>query len=272
MNPWQLLKQVEYLVKAQVWTGSSTKVFQADSVRIIGGDELAAFAEGLISPAVVIKPGASNSDPLHGEEPDLVSFSFSVLLIANIPGDRTGSNVIMGAAREGLTDSRGRGLLEVEEELVNAIGKLNDAAGIRCQLVESGAVASAVDPTNMSVGFREYLFEAQVTADRYYHAPSRFAGSVLTDDVTLTWEDPPTRFDSINLEIHRASGSTPPATAAAGTLVASVALGVETYTDSNRPVGTWSYAIFAGYNDRGGATSERYSDQETGTTTTETVT
>lgn len=271
MNPWQILKQIEYLLKAQKWGSSSTVVFQANSVKIAGGDELQVFAEGLISPSVIIKPGASNSDPLHGEEPDLIAFSFSVLLIVNIPGDRVGSNAIMGASRQGLTDSRGKGILEVEEELLNAIYKLNDKEGIRVQCVETGGVASAVDPNNMSLGFREYLFEAQATADRFYHAPTKFAGSVAGSTVTLTWEDPPVRFDSINLEIHRASGSTPPATPTSATLVSTVNLGVKTYSDTGRAAGNWSYAIFAGYNERGGAASERYSSQETGTTTTETV-
>lgn len=270
MNPWQVLKQAVQELKDRNWTGSSTKVFQSDSVRVAGGDEFEAFAEGLITPAAILKPGAAQSDPLHGEEPDLVSFQFSVFLVCQIPGDRVGENAIMGAARVGLTDSRGKGLLEIEEEMLNALFRLNDLEGIRLQLVETGASQITPDPNNKTVAAREYLFEAVCTKNRFYHAPTQVQASNAGGTVTITWQDPPTRFDSIEIEVHRASGATAPATPSAATKQAGVALGTETYAQAPG-AGQWSYAVFMGYDDYGGAASTRYSAQDTGTTATLTV-
>lgn len=187
----------------------------------------------------------------------------SVLIICKLGGDRVGENPIMGASRTGLTDSRGKGILEIEEELLNACFRLNDLEGVRLQLVETGAVAVNPDPNDWTAASREYTFEVQCTADRYYHAPTQVQAANSGGTVTVTWQDPPTRFDSREMEVHRASGSTPPSSATAATKRASVALGVETYSEAPG-AGTWSYAVFAAYNDYEGSTNDRFSTNEQG--------
>jgi hypothetical protein len=103
------------------------------------------------------------------------------------------------------------------------------------------------------------LIEAKCTDARYYHPPLRVAASVAGGTVTITWADPPNRFDRYQLHIRRAAGATAPATSSAGSSVANVAVGVQTYDDAPG-AGQWSYSVFAAYTDTGAASAERYSD------------
>ena len=272
INSFQLLNEVVTELQSLSWAGSSTPVFHDDSIRVIGGDAIEAFAEGLIFPAALIRPGASTSDPLHGEEPDLIQFSFDVILIAVGPGDRVGAHPIMGAYRQGLTDSRGRGLLELEEELFNAVSHLRDAQGVRVQSIATGAVVSAPHDADNVIAAREYSFDAQVTADRFYHAPIAVTATDLGGGQSrIRWSDPPPRGDRIDIQIQRLGGPTAPANETQGTTVANVAVGVESYVDSPG-VGEFSYTVFATYNDHGGSSLDRFSDAEQGTQATITVT
>lgn len=272
MNRFQLLNELVQELQDASWAGSSTPVFNDDAVRIIGGDEIEAFGEGLIAPAALIRPGPVQSDPLHGEEPDLLLFTFDVILVAVGAGDRMAKHALMGAYREGLTDSRGRGLLELEEELFNAIGRLRDAQGVRIQSLATGAIAAAPYDQDNVIAAQEYTFEALVTADRYYHAPVGVTATALGGgQVRVRWTDPPSRGDRIDIQIRRLAGATAPANETQGTLVANVALGLGSYVDTPG-VGQVSYAVFGTFNDHGGTSRDRFSDAEQGTQATVTAT
>lgn len=265
------MNEVKQRLQDAVWTGSSTPVFNDDSVRILGGDELEAFGEGLIAPAALIRIGALTSDPLHGEEPDLVQLAFDVILVTQVPGDRMGEHPIMGANRQGLTDSRGRGILELEEELFATLERLGDALGVRVQSIATGAQQQGVDESDNVIAMREYSFEAQLTADRYYHAPRGVSAADLAGgDARIRWTDPPPRFGRLTIRIRSAAGSTAPADASSGDQVADVGLGIGSFVDSPG-AGEISYSVFAGYDDHAGATATRFSDAEQATQATVTV-
>ena len=56
-----------------------------------------------------------------------------------------------------------------------------------------------------------YNMVIDCTDEPYYHPPIRLlAVDAGGGDVTLTWQDPPTRFDSRALIIRRAAGAVPP--------------------------------------------------------------
>lgn len=272
MNKYQIVNEVLRELRDLAWSGSSTPVFHDDSVRVIGGSELEAFGEGLIPPAALLRPGPARPDPLYGEEPDLLEFSLEVAVITIAPGDRMGEYPIMGAHRQGLTDSRGRGLLEVEEEVLNALSSLGDKSGVRLQAVAESEIQAAPSDADNVIAGRIYTFQCQCTADRFYHAPIAVtATDEANGNARIRWTDPSARGDRVDIQIRRSAGATAPANSTQGTLVANVALGIENYQD-DPGAGQFSYTVFGSYNDHGGSSRDRFSDAEQGTQATVTVT
>jgi hypothetical protein len=84
--------------------------------------------------------------------------------------------------------------------------------------------------------------------------------------VRLTWALPPNRYDLRQVVLRRKAGATAPVDQNDGTGIALPSLLPTTFTDTPG-AGTWTYALFAGYNETAGydgtmgaATSnERYS-------------
>ncbi len=187
MNTWQVARQIQYLVRAAVWTGSSTKVFHTESVKVTAAIPQANF-ERVILPALFISPGGNTSDPSSQEDPNLLEQELAMKLAVGHAGDAFGEFAMVGGQRTGQTDSRGRGLLEVEEEVFNAIEFLNTDDGVVIQ----HRMSSAPRPEMVGeqyVLMRDYLFKLDTTADRFYHPVINLTS---TDDVRNTPTPTPT--------------------------------------------------------------------------------
>ena len=164
MNTWQVCRQIQYLLRQRAWTGSATKVFHTDSVLITSAPRESAL-EQLIMPAALIRPMGATSDD---EEPDLISQDIAVTIAVAHAGDAFGEYSMVGGQRLGQEESQGRGLLEIEEEVFAAIELVNTDDGVVIQY----RATSEVQPQlvqNQYLLFRDYLFRADLTADRYYH-------------------------------------------------------------------------------------------------------
>lgn len=164
MNTWQVTRQLQYLLRARVWEDSATKVFDENSVLITAAPREAAL-EQLIKPACLIRPMGATCDD---EEPDLIQQEIAVTLAVVHAGDNYGEAPVVGGQRTSQTSSVGRGLLEIEEELFTAVEFLNTDDGVVIQ----HRASSAVEPQFVAgqyMLFRDYIFRAWVTADRYYH-------------------------------------------------------------------------------------------------------
>jgi len=164
VNCWQVCRQIQYLLREQTWTGSATKVFHTKSILITAAPRESAV-EQLIMPAVLIRPLGATSDD---EEPDFVSQELALTLATAHAGDSYGEYPLVGGQRTGQTDSTGRGLLEIEEEVFNAIEFLNTDSGVLIQ----HRMSSAAEPKlvgNQYLLLRDYMFRAELTADRFYH-------------------------------------------------------------------------------------------------------
>ena len=164
MNSWQVSRQVQYLLRQANWASGGNTVFHTGSVIVTAAPQESAL-EQLIMPAALIRPLGATSDD---EEPDLIQQEFAVTLAVSHAGDAFGEYPMVGGQRTAQTDSTGRGLLEVEEELFNAIEFLNTDDGVVIQHRASSAA------TPQYVGgqyllFRDYLFRSWLTADRFYH-------------------------------------------------------------------------------------------------------
>lgn len=187
MNTWQILRQLQYLIRAQTWAGGVTTVFASGSVKITAAipEET---VEKLILPACLIGPRGATADPEFQDVPDYLEQEIVIRLIAGHAGDAFGEYTLVGGQRTGQTRSPGRGLLEVEEELFNAVELLNTDDGIVIQ----HRASSAVEPQLVEgqyIAMRDYLFRADVTADRYYHPVENLQS---TDDVRNTPTPSPT--------------------------------------------------------------------------------
>ncbi len=168
MNTWQVARQAQYLVRSRSWTGSSTTVFADASVIISSAVQFSAI-EQMRMPVALIRVLSMDVDPEHREEPDLVQQDFGVSLVTAVASDAHGQAAMVGSNRFGQTDSRGRGLLEVEEELFGAVEELNTIDGVVIQLVASGAPEAIQSDALGYVVARDYRFSAWVTMDRFYH-------------------------------------------------------------------------------------------------------
>lgn len=264
MNAWQLSQQLAYLAKARVWPDGTGEKVLGDCVITAATDE---DTFGILrAPYLLINVGESPADRTL---PDFYLQAFSLALGVIVEGDRFGQSAIIGGARSGGQGaSAGRGLLEVEEEILAAVAELTGANGVNAACAYKSGIAAGIIQGRGYVAQRAYRIECSATAARYYHPPQNLAKS----GNTVSWTLPPDRWDRYQIILRKASGSTPPASATAGT---GVTLGSNLATSvTDATTGTWTYAIFCAYDEKHTgtpATAQRYSSAATtipGTTLT----
>ncbi len=262
MNTWQIMNQVRFKLQEQNWTGGSTPVFRASHIFIAAASEseILDIMGRKGSPLCIIVPGTAQTDPEKREEADFISLDFGVIVLVKQANGPVGEAPIMGGNRKSRTDTLGRGILEIEEEVFNAIELLQTQNGIKTQLTG----ASEVGLTQTEVGYvthRDYTFQAKITKSRFYEQP----GFITAVDngggsVTLSWTLAPRRYDSFEQVLRRATGATPPSSPTAGTGVTLATPATDTSVTDTPGAGTFSYALFQGYNDFGSLTNEQFSD------------
>jgi len=257
VNRLQIARQVQTLLRAVAWADAEV-AFAADSVVItLGIAEDVAIEPRL--PLVMIRPGNEDSDPGNDEEPGSVGIEFSVVVVVANAQDQHGETALIGSQRT--TGSTGRGLLEVEELVKLALLQKGPASGL--PIVFRGSTTS--EPiTHSSLGYiviGTYRFRAVGTVARTYQRPGGFAATAGAGSVALSW-NAATRWDHRRFILRRASGSTAPATSASGT---GVTLGgtpdgaSATSVTDTLAAGTYSYSLFAAYDDTDSSTDAQIS-------------
>lgn len=257
MNVWQATRQLRHLLLAATWPdGAAERVFgavvvsQAASDRVLGNARL---------PLALIRVGGGVADD---QEPRLVRESIEVVLMCQVPGDALGEAALIGGPRAGgVGSSGGRGLLELEEVLLGAAAKLGGSRGIRLRLAAKGHGAAQPDAVHGGIVARGYVFEAWLGSARSYPPPVNLvAEDQGGGEVTLSWELPPDRFDRLEVVLRRAAGATPPSSPTDGDAVA-LGSALATSVTDNPGAGTWSYALFAGYDETSSTptTTDRWS-------------
>jgi len=257
MNSWQCLKQIKSLLVAQKWTGSSTAIFPNGSVIITQAPPKKGISLNRM-PYAFIGLGSGSSDPVHDELPDKLRVDVIVALACSVPGDPYGEAAMIGRNIQSTTDSRGRGILELEEELFNAVELLNEIDGVVIQFRAMGSPAPEYDETHGYIVKRGYRFEMDCTASRAYSEASKFTASESGGTVTLSWTLPATRYDLKAMILRFASGSTPPADKDAGTgITVDPVLGT---SETHAPgAGTYSYRLITAYDEDEDETADRWS-------------
>ena len=262
MNSWQVAKQLRFLLRAATWPDSpSNKAF--GQVLVSNGPADRAVGQ-LRFPFALVIPGAVTADD---EEPTLERAQFEIRLVARVANDPWGESVLIGGPRSSQGSSQGRGLMELEEVLLDNVATMNRTNGIRIRLDYKSATQAQISDDLGYVGLRSYQLEALLTADRNYEACSRLTAADLgSGNVAVSWTLPPTRYDTLGLVLRRAAGVTAPASPTAGTGV-TVGDDDTSVTDTGAP-GTVSYALWRTYNETGGTGVERYSTAAATATTT----
>ena len=262
MNRNQIVRQVQSLLRAATWA-DTTVAFAEDSVLVtLGVPEKAAVEKRL--PLVLIRPGAENADPDLGEQPGLCRIEVVVTVIVANAQDQFGETSLIGAGRD--TGSTGRGLLEVEELVKEALLQKGAETGMNV-IFRSSSTQEPIPHASLGyVVVGNYRFEAIGTVDRTYQTPSGFAATGGVGQVALSW-NASRRFDARRFILRRASGATAPASATDGTGVTLGGTpdgsGVTSVTDTPLAAGTYSYALFLAYDDVLGDADEEISAAQT---------
>lgn len=257
MNLWQFCKQLQTLLRAAKWDDDATPVFRDTSVIVTTGPvQDVAFLQ--VSPLCFIVPGDAQADPEHRDEPGLHQQRIVVSIAVVIPGDRLGEKPLLGGNRVGgANSSKNRGLFEIEERVHQEVGLLAASSGVRIVFSSAGAGAGTALPDSYVVQ-RELYFTAWLSTARSFPPVVALTGTVGGANVTLAWRAPPSRFDLLRYVVRRASGSTPPATPTSGTNIA-LASDLDTSVVNAPGSGTWSYSIFAAYDQYGAGSPDSYS-------------
>lgn len=270
MNPWQFVRQIQFLLQTATWPDSpSGPVFS--EVRVTQGPLESAVA-ALRYPLAIVRVGTSEPDK---QNPGLLTEQFEVALAVAHAGDQIGEFAMIGGQRSSRGTSSGRGLMEVEERLRAVVQELNSLSGV--SVVESGtsaAEASYVDGAGY-VAARSYTLSARLTSTRKYPTPNNenaLTASAGSGTATLSWAALTPRFDAHaavttpslpavgSFVLVRKAGSSAPSSVSDGTTVYSGGFSTS-YNDTGVSPATYTYGLFTQFDEFGdGTTSLRYSD------------
>jgi hypothetical protein len=245
---WQACLQIRHLLRALTWAGGAP-VLGSVHVAALAGPE--ALSRMRLPAALILPAGGEAKEGTWTRRTATVRVS----LIQRVPGDWSGEAALVGGARAGgALASSGRGLLEVEARVVEALGVLAaDASGFGLGGVgwvssDAARVPVAGDAAVVTVDL-EWSAEVGV-------APA-YPGAIYlqrTGDA-LRWQLPPRRYDAGSVVLRRSGTTTPPATVADGTGVTLSGDWAETVTDATAAPRSWS--LFVRYDEPWGAV---YSD------------
>lgn len=254
MNTWQALRQIKELLEAATWPDAGGEVVFGQVVTTAGFSR--ANRPAIRYPLAVVTPAGMKADEaMEGLEDQ----AFEVAVWQKVEGDPYGESALTGGARAGgAISSDGRGLCEIEEQLKAELGKIAGANGVHLRVDAAGAAGSEEDPEDGYLAYRSYSFTGWLTAQRTYPPARSLRAEDGGGQADLTWRLPPDRFDRLSVVIRRAEGSTAPADVSSGTDVPVGGL-VSSVEDTGLASGTYSYALFMGYDETEAGVADRYS-------------
>lgn len=264
LNRWQIAKQLVYLLEAATADGSAVL---GDAFESATGVENF-LASGLTFPIASVQwlEGALNQD-LPGK---LSEARFRVS-VAGTYLSETRSSLWQGSGGTGTGDK------SLDVAIKGLIAYLNDGRFIDSTHGFQGYVEDVSPLRLVTAGTdKQYVvgdFDVLVTnarIARFYHPPRLFKATGGGGQVSLTWALPPDRFDRLKVVLRRASGATAPTSATDGTGVTLSGDLATSVTDSGLSAGTYSYAIFGGYDETNSTptTVDNYSSAVTFTSVT----
>lgn len=260
MNTYQACRRLKSILRSLRWGGSGDNVFARDSVFVTMAP-LRDSVPDLRMPAAFVTPLSARADE---SSPGLFTQQIAVDVLVSAPGDMFGEAPLMGRNRISKTSNEGRGLLQIESEMMDTLKLLNASNQFAISLQNASAPLPEIfDETNYHVR-REYTFEALLTTDKMFDHPRSASLSDSGGTVTISWTVPDDATNLTGYVVRRASGTIPVAFPTSGT---DVPWSSGTSTTDAPGSGTFSYAVFAAYDSLGGAILHEYSDYSFGTVT-----
>jgi len=271
VNDWQQARQLAWILGRGAWPdGTLDPLFPSGCVVVCTPETMRDAARDLDTPFALITIGPQTADE---EEPSLEANSLDVHVVQHVEGggELDQAAVIGGLRSGGAGASRGRGVLEICERVKVLVGSLTGADGLPAVARYSGALAAARGEGMRYAAARRLTVQVAGTRLRTYPAPRRLVLTPLGGgSLKADWTLPPNRYDRRRVILRWAAGSTPPASATAGT---DVAVAVDAVTATWTPgAGTVSVAVFEAYDETGSGTDERTSDPRRDAYDTATVT
>lgn len=258
MNPWQIEKQLAYLLAAQVWPDSPGAKILAGGARVSERRARDLVGE-LTAPFALVRRVGAVEDL---EAPDRFAEAFfeAEVAVENWT-DLYGTSSVIGGSRESVGQSGGRGADEVLDQLRALLSTFTESThGFQGVAVEAREHERREDGTSWIFStFRIRVFSARST--RFYHGVLKAKATGGAGQVALTWTLPPDRFDRLRVIVRRsASGGSAPTTSTDGT---GVTLSSDTATSVtvSLAAGTYAFSIFVAYDEsrETPSTEERYS-------------
>lgn len=253
MNRAQVCRQVQAILRAVAWPDSEL-AFASKSVMVTLGIPERVVVEPRL-PLALIRPGAETIDPDMAEQPGIVRIEVAVTLVVANQQDQYGEVALLGSNRD--TGSTGRGLLELETLVKTALLQKGPESGLPIVFRGSTTSEPIQHPGLGYIAIGTYKFEAIGTVALSYQRPNGLAATGGAGQVALSW-NASQRFDFRRFILRRAAGSTAPATSSSGT---GVTLGgspdgasATSVTDTGLSAGTYSYSLFAVYDDTDSST------------------
>lgn len=262
MTTWQAARQIAFKLLSRSWPDAPAGPVFA---QVFVSQGLPEDSGSLRFPFALVRVLDGTADP---DDQTYQLQRFEVVSVVSSTGDQVGEQAMVGGHRQSQGRSQGRGLLEVEEQVMQAVQYLNQTNAFRIQLVSAGTAEAALVPDVGYVVSRALTFQARLTTSRVYPTPNAgksLVAAVNTGVVTLTWTwheradlhkaytPPQIGTARGKLTLVRKAGSSAPTSVTDGTLVALSSNAATTVADSPG-AGTWSYALFAQYDEFGDAT------------------
>jgi len=260
VNTRQALIRLRSILKARRWgrTAAGSRVY---GTVICTPGPADAVTDQIRIPAAFVTSGSATVDP---ERPELVTQELVVTSVVAVPGDMFGERALIGGPRASATASGNRGVHEVEEELLAAIAQLDASQQFRIGLKWASAVGAEIDEETGYHQWRRYTFSALLTASSQHDAPRGGSASESGGTVTISWTEPDDTTNLVDYVVRRVSGTVPVAFPDEGT---DVSWSSGTSTTDSPGSGTFSYSVFATYDDEGGSHALDKSDMTTATVT-----
>ena len=251
MNARQMAGQIKHLLQAATWPESGgTKVFGDRMVFVMAGQPTDDDLPGGFPFALVnIGPGTADDD-----DPNLLEVVFDVLTVADATGGVMGEHALVGGPKKTMGTSANRGVLELNDRVLDALKDLRGVDGATLQLRASSAGPPVALGRGRHMAIGESSFTGWVTAAPSYAAPTRLAESGGT--WTWTGDQCSSRYDFIRYRLGYVDGSEPAQDPASATIVYTGTAA----TASVVPIPGKAYSVWADYGSRGGTAIEGSSD------------
>jgi len=255
VNTWQAVRRLKNILRGIQWGTTGGRLFARNSVFASGGPSEAVLDQVRL-PAAWVNAGSMTADDMN---PGLYTADLEIVTLVSVPGDAYGERVLMGSNRASATESVGRGLFEIEKEMLGAIKHLDASDQFRIML---RAASSALPVSVGSEGFfatRRYIMTTLLTMEDQHLHPRKVSASNASGTVTVSWTAPDDVTNFVDYVVRRTSGTIPAAFPTDGTAITWSSGTSVTDTPGS---GTWTYSVFARYDDEGGSFALDASDYD----------